>query len=471
MDSSEIITLIIIGCVLLVVIVIVAIVVYCLIKHRKQRVRFEPLPISEFLNRTVQLSDETKERFQDELLIQVGLYLRSTLKYTLHYPLFEIGSRREKFYFVVNGPEGDLLMTWIKKSSPKVLSTPTARKIFGHMLKNVKHPNVEAVLHVDYIDQHDYVVLYRNFSSKGSLKDLIFGAKPKESYRKKYLKGQPLSDQRIAVYSRHILEGLKYLEDIGFPYTHLHTANVICSGDDICKLSEIENSLLNMPRHYEKLFQEFANGSNDKLALVDLNVLCFGAVLYEMATGTEMQSLEDIDNYPASCSPIMKQILLSVFINSRKAELPAVPSVSELLRHPLFGSVQYTAKGETPAFDSVDQEILKAASRNSKKLKLKKVDKNVSEVTSAHKNAKNKKKKEKSRKRRSATATKTPVATSVSSPPSLSSSTSTKLTSPPSNTDADAKYELPKVTDERNALLISIRDFNIKSLRKVEKQN
>lgn len=427
------------------VIVIVAIVVYCLIKHRKQRVRFEPLPISEFLNRTVQLSDETKERFQDELLIQVGLYLRSTLKYTLHYPLFEIGSRREKFYFVVNGPEGDLLMTW--------------------------HPNVEAVLHVDYIDQHDYVVLYRNFSSKGSLKDLIFGAKPKESYRKKYLKGQPLSDQRIAVYSRHILEGLKYLEDIGFPYTHLHTANVICSGDDICKLSEIENSLLNMPRHYEKLFQEFANGSNDKLALVDLNVLCFGAVLYEMATGTEMQSLEDIDNYPASCSPIMKQILLSVFINSRKAELPAVPSVSELLRHPLFGSVQYTAKGETPAFDSVDQEILKAASRNSKKLKLKKVDKNVSEVTSAHKNAKNKKKKEKSRKRRSATATKTPVATSVSSPPSLSSSTSTKLTSPPSNTDADAKYELPKVTDERNALLISIRDFNIKSLRKVEKQN
>lgn len=63
-----------------------------------------------------------------------------------------------------------------------------------------------------------------------------------------------------------------------------------------------------MPRHHEKLFQEFASGSDEKIALVDLNVLCFGAVLYEMATGTEMQTIEDIEKYPESCSPIMKQV-------------------------------------------------------------------------------------------------------------------------------------------------------------------
>jgi hypothetical protein len=70
-----------------------------------------------------------------------------------------------------------------------------------------------------------------------------------------------------------------------------------------------------MERHYEKLFREFANENNEKIALVDLNVLCFGAVLYEMATGMEMQSIEDIEKYPSVCSPIMKQVTYSVLIS------------------------------------------------------------------------------------------------------------------------------------------------------------
>lgn len=32
--------------------------------NRKRKIHYEPLPISEYLNRTVHLSDETKERFQ-----------------------------------------------------------------------------------------------------------------------------------------------------------------------------------------------------------------------------------------------------------------------------------------------------------------------------------------------------------------------------------------------------------------------
>jgi hypothetical protein len=35
----------------------------------------------------------------------------------------------------------------------------------------------------------------------------------------------------------------------------------------------------------------------------------------------------------------------------------------------------------------------------------------------------------------------------------------------------ESRTELPKMTDERNALLSSIRGFDIKTLRKVEKRN
>jgi serine/threonine protein kinase len=81
---------------------------------------------------------------------------------------------------------------------------------------------------------------------------MLVQTKPKQSYRKKYQRGHPLSDKQIASYGRQILEALKYLEDIGFPYTHLHTANVIYHNEgDVCKYvkSFSNSSQLNFSRN------------------------------------------------------------------------------------------------------------------------------------------------------------------------------------------------------------------------------
>lgn len=84
-------------------------------------------------------------------------------------------------------------------------------------------------------------------------------------------------------------------------------------------------------------------------------------------------------------------------------------------------------------------------------------------------------KKNKTHKKRNGTG-KTPIGTSPlpsslsSHPPSqIPTNSATAITS---NTNAmESRTELPKMTDERNALLSSIRGFDIKTLRKVEKRN
>lgn len=64
-------------------------------------------------------------------------------------------------------------------------------------------------------------LVIRTSHKNGSLRDLICGAKPRQSFLKKYgnPKGhKPLETTQITLYGRQILEALKFLHDKGFPY-------------------------------------------------------------------------------------------------------------------------------------------------------------------------------------------------------------------------------------------------------------
>ncbi|NWX10033.1 PXK protein, partial [Caloenas nicobarica] len=102
-------------------------------------------------------------------------------------------------------------------------------------------------------------LVIRPFSEKGTLKDLIYKAKPKDPFLKKYCnpkKIQGLELQQIKTYGRQILEVLKFLHEKGFPYGHLHSANVMLDGDT-CKLLDLENSLFGLPSFYRSYFSQF----------------------------------------------------------------------------------------------------------------------------------------------------------------------------------------------------------------------
>jgi hypothetical protein len=48
--------------------------------------------------------------------MHVGMYLRAKVLYNLRYPLFDIGSREEKYNFLLKGPHCDIVMTWVRNS-------------------------------------------------------------------------------------------------------------------------------------------------------------------------------------------------------------------------------------------------------------------------------------------------------------------------------------------------------------------
>lgn len=64
-------------------------------------------------------------------------------------------------------------------------------------------------------------LIARILNKNGSLRDLLCGAKPKQSFLKKYgnPKGhKPVTVDQISLYGRQILEALKFLHDKGLPY-------------------------------------------------------------------------------------------------------------------------------------------------------------------------------------------------------------------------------------------------------------
>jgi len=125
----------------------------------------------------------------------------------------------------------------------------------------------------------------RDFNSKGTLKDLIHESRPKDNYDYKYrTPGRALPEPTIAMFGRQILEALLYLDRCKYPYTHLHSGNIVVD-KDICKLTDLELPLLKVNRRYEDLFREYAVRNREAFLVADLNVLAFGCVLHEMATG------------------------------------------------------------------------------------------------------------------------------------------------------------------------------------------
>jgi len=77
------------------------------------------------------------------------------------------------------------------------------------------------------------IVAYR-FSPEGSLKDLIYDAKPAGKYARKYpqgARGTPVRESNMALWGKQMLEAMLYLKACGVPYTHLHTGNVILRSD------------------------------------------------------------------------------------------------------------------------------------------------------------------------------------------------------------------------------------------------
>ncbi|XP_060058999.1 PX domain-containing protein kinase-like protein isoform X2 [Erinaceus europaeus] len=254
------------------------------------------------------------------------------------------GWRIRKKYFLMkikNQPKERLVLNWADLGPDKYLSDKDFQCLIK-LLPSCLHPYIYRVTFATANESS--ALLIRMFNEKGTLKDLIYKAKPKDPFLKKYCnpkKIQGLGLQQIKTYGRQILEVLKFLHDKGFPYGHLHASNVMLDGDT-CRLLDLENSLLGLPSFYRSYFTQFRKINT----LESVDVHCFGHLLYEMTYGRPPDSVP-VDTFPPAPSMAVVAVLESTL--SCEACKNGMPTVSRLLQMPLFSDVLLTTS-EKPQF-------------------------------------------------------------------------------------------------------------------------
>ncbi|KAH8328202.1 hypothetical protein KR067_006040, partial [Drosophila pandora] len=260
--------------------------------------------------------------------------------------LDEIGSRHGKNWFLVTDASvrTDRLLTLLPLPPDCVAfedlpPNECARDILMELLGSLHHPYIYPVLDLGFLrnSSYNYACLVTPFNSRGSLKDLIYKAQWNEPWAKKYTRkpnGLPVSQvQRLG---RQILEALLFLKERGFPlHGHLHSGNVILQ-NGAARLSGLENGLLGLSSRINAVMW-----SRSVTEIENVDIVCFGHLLYEMCTGQElttpkpsMRVLEmELQHYP-QIGQIL-EILGLIF------EPPSgvCPSVEDLVLCDLFRSI------------------------------------------------------------------------------------------------------------------------------------
>ncbi|KAH9512832.1 hypothetical protein Btru_036707 [Bulinus truncatus] len=362
--------------------------------------------------------------FLEIALQHVSMLFRSEPNWDVIEPLPDIGWRIRKHYILikpVSQPKVRQILSWVEYGPDMYLLIKDLTAI-TKVLPAIKHPFIFPTLFTTSNENGCMVI--HDFLETGTLRDLICKCKPKGLYLKKYStpKNVNIFDfGTIKMFGRQILEALKFLQDKGFPYGHLHAGNVAVI-NNTCQIMELENSLLGLPGYYRSLYIQLKKVQS--LEMVD--VYCFGHVLYEMALGSQLSS-PTCDTFPPECPAQIRSVLESIL--TTEACKNGLPSIVNLLSHPLFSDVTLPSQLNKPVLKipSKLKEFVKSSkeeieSRLKSDQKLLKQVQRLSKAKEFHMSEEEKKKRRKSRKKAmengntEAAAPVTPTS-SVSSPP------------------------------------------------------
>lgn len=200
-------------------------------------------------------------------------------------PLLHIGTRSHKWHFMVDGTDSEsnkrckfIMSLTCLRDLVIPLSHATMIDIFNTLLcSSLCHPLIYPCEDIDYIKEKQLLVVVRKFSEKGSLRDVIHNKQnPRHASRDKYASsGKPLSEHRLKLYGRHILEALMALHLKGIMCDTLSTGNIIID-NGVARISELELTLLGhgMQPEIVEFVQAFDAMHRD--LVYDLQVLLFG---------------------------------------------------------------------------------------------------------------------------------------------------------------------------------------------------
>eukprot|EP00002_Diphylleia_rotans_P035854 TRINITY_DN7860_c0_g2_i6.p1 TRINITY_DN7860_c0_g2~~TRINITY_DN7860_c0_g2_i6.p1 ORF type:complete len:394 (-),score=66.69 TRINITY_DN7860_c0_g2_i6:36-1217(-) len=281
-----------------------------------------------------------------QVMARARLYLRSRPSMSFHKIHHEMGFRMEKTYFSIKDPRryGYTLMIMFPKGPhcQYPLSNESVRRTFCSMLECIKHTFVCPIIEMDYMSDKETVLIFRPFVEHGSLRDVLHQANPIDPCSKKYKSGTPLPANRAAIWGRQILEAIEFLQSKGYPCHTIHTGNILIEKGHVL-ITDYELDILGYPPH--KIIASFSRAVGSK---VDIAVVAFACVLYEMVIGSPPDASDYKDLYfPNQTNPNAVEIIEGILVPSKK---PKFRSVGDVLKHPYFASA---GRPVTPKDDSV----------------------------------------------------------------------------------------------------------------------
>eukprot|EP00800_Vazella_pourtalesii_P002882 TRINITY_DN12834_c0_g1_i2.p1 TRINITY_DN12834_c0_g1~~TRINITY_DN12834_c0_g1_i2.p1 ORF type:complete len:421 (-),score=74.68 TRINITY_DN12834_c0_g1_i2:823-2085(-) len=172
-------------------------------------------------------------------------------------------------------------------------------------------------------------LILRELNTEGSIRDYIYKSKPRSPFMKKYGgKGRTLPIHEIKKFGRQIIEAIIFLKERGFMMGHIHAGNVLLQSD-VCKLTDIENSLLGLSyhsRHYVLNFRKIQTLEAEAVYNV-------GRLLYEMTFGETLRA-GAIESLPPATPPQIRALLEELITVT--ACKNGMPLLSQLLKHSFF---------------------------------------------------------------------------------------------------------------------------------------
>ncbi|XP_011139636.1 slowpoke-binding protein isoform X1 [Harpegnathos saltator] len=282
---------------------------------------------------------EMEKRSRDRALSICRDYIEKTPRFALIKQLNNIGSRMDKYWFMVRDTslKTDRLLTLVPLNMNCPLSVcPSTKDILNHLFLALQHPYICPVFTVDFVEYEDqtYIVLVQPIN-QGSLKDLVYNVERNcwnEDWSHKYAsRGKGLTLPQVQRMGRQILEALIFLKERGFPtVTHLHSGNVVIQ-NGVARLAGLENTLLGFTSRIHPIVTSRLTQSSS------IDIICFGHMLFEMCAGYELCTfrpsavqLSDIEMYPQ-----VVRFLELIFAESDNH----FTSIEELLIHDLFRNI------------------------------------------------------------------------------------------------------------------------------------
>ncbi|GMH57182.1 hypothetical protein TL16_g02311 [Triparma laevis f. inornata] len=270
---------------------------------------------------------------------------------------------------------------------PFTFHSDAEKKAFEQLILNLKHPYILPVLDVkfDLVNGEERegggnssntmdLLVARKLCERGSLRDEIYGvADPQDSYITKYppkTKGTPLHPKKIRHYGRQILEAMLALRKRGITCYNLSSSNVMVDWDSsgkvwIARISDIENSLLcrRPPSSLENLTLVHENR-------VDVDVLHFGHLLFEMALGHRLHKSTPCDsvlnNESGKWAGVDSEIseVLTLIFSPRPLPRSKPLTLSSLITTKLFCSIKVSTSPQKNNLSHSAKKIIKVCMAN-----------------------------------------------------------------------------------------------------------